>query len=67
MTFPIISADSHITEPPGTYVDRIDARFREKAPRILPKRKLTVFWTERNLHRKAGALLSDDLRPVAPQ
>ena len=26
---PIISADSHITEPPGTYVDRIDRRFRD--------------------------------------
>ena len=34
MAFPIISADSHITEPPGTYVDRIDARWREKAPRL---------------------------------
>ena len=30
---PIISADSHITEPPGTYVDRIDHKFRDRAPR----------------------------------
>ena len=28
-----ISADSHITEPPGTYVDRIDRRFKDRAPR----------------------------------
>ena len=41
--------------------------FREKPPRIAPKSKLTVFWSERNLHRKAGALLSDDLRPFAPR
>lgn len=29
---PIISADSHITEPPDTYVDRIDPAFRDRAP-----------------------------------
>ncbi len=30
----VISADSHVTEPPGTYLDRIDRRWREKAPRL---------------------------------
>ncbi|MEE9609013.1 MAG: amidohydrolase family protein [Myxococcota bacterium] len=35
MPKPILSADSHITEPPGTYVDRIDPRFRERAPRLV--------------------------------
>jgi predicted TIM-barrel fold metal-dependent hydrolase len=35
MAKPIISADSHITEPPGTYVDRIDRRFRDKAPHVV--------------------------------
>ena len=34
MDFPIISADSHITEAPGTYVDHIDAKWRDCAPRI---------------------------------
>src|SRR5438876_10424058 len=32
---PIISADSHITEPPGTYIDRIDRRFRDRAPHVV--------------------------------
>ena len=32
---PIISADSHITEAPGTYLDRIDRRFKDRAPRIV--------------------------------
>ena len=32
---PIISADSHITEPPGTYVDRIDHKFRDRAPHMV--------------------------------
>ena len=31
---PCISADSHVTEPPGTYIDRIDPKFRDRAPRI---------------------------------
>jgi predicted TIM-barrel fold metal-dependent hydrolase len=34
MSFPIISADSHITEPPGTYVDHIDPKWRDRAPRM---------------------------------
>ena len=37
---PIISADSHIMEPPGTYIDRIDHAFLDRAPRVAkdPKR-----------------------------
>ncbi|HEY1837506.1 MAG: amidohydrolase family protein [Rhizomicrobium sp.] len=31
-----ISADSHITEPPNCYVDHIEARYRDTAPRIVP-------------------------------
>jgi predicted TIM-barrel fold metal-dependent hydrolase len=34
VSYPIISADSHITEAPGTYLDHIDARWKDKAPRI---------------------------------
>jgi len=35
MLKPIISSDSHITEPPGTYVDRIDHKYKDKAPHIV--------------------------------
>jgi predicted TIM-barrel fold metal-dependent hydrolase len=35
MQAPVISADSHITEPADTYVDRIDAKWRDKAPRLV--------------------------------
>lgn len=35
MQGPIISADSHITEPAGTYRDHIDAAWRDKAPRLV--------------------------------
>src|SRR5262245_12404047 len=31
----IISADSHMTEPPDLWVKRIDSRFREVAPRVV--------------------------------
>jgi predicted TIM-barrel fold metal-dependent hydrolase len=31
----IISADSHINEPPGTFVDRVPAHLKDKAPRIM--------------------------------
>ncbi len=35
MAKPIISADSHVTEPAGTYVDRIDRRFKDRAPHVV--------------------------------
>ena len=35
MLKPIISADSHITEPPGTYVDRIDRKYKDTAPHMI--------------------------------
>jgi predicted TIM-barrel fold metal-dependent hydrolase len=34
MTVPIISADSHVTEPPNAYVDHIDRAWRDRAPRM---------------------------------
>ncbi|HKI75366.1 MAG TPA: amidohydrolase family protein [Pseudomonadales bacterium] len=37
MDFPVISADSHITEAPNTYSDFIDAAWKDKAPRIVNK------------------------------
>ena len=40
MAKPIISADSHITEPPDTYTARIEPRFKDRAPHVVrdPKR-----------------------------
>jgi predicted TIM-barrel fold metal-dependent hydrolase len=31
-----ISADSHIIEPPNCFLDHIDPKFRERAPRLVP-------------------------------
>jgi predicted TIM-barrel fold metal-dependent hydrolase len=33
--YPIISADSHITEPPNTYLDHIDPTYRATAPHMV--------------------------------
>ncbi len=40
MQKPIISADSHITEPAGTYVDRIDHKYKDTAPHMVRDEKL---------------------------
>ncbi len=40
MKKPIISADSHITEPAGTYVDRIDHKYKDTAPHMVRDEKL---------------------------
>ena len=34
-SYPVISADSHITEPPETYVDNIDPAWRDRAPHLV--------------------------------
>ena len=39
MSKPIISSDSHITEPPGTYINRIDKKYRDTAPRLVRDEK----------------------------
>ena len=31
----IISADSHVMEPPGTYIDRIDRKYLDRAPHVV--------------------------------
>jgi predicted TIM-barrel fold metal-dependent hydrolase len=35
MTYPIISADSHVVEPANAYVDYVDRAWRERAPRMV--------------------------------
>ena len=37
---PIISADSHITEPPNTYTEHIDPAWRERAPKVIDHDRL---------------------------
>jgi len=37
---PIISADSHVTEPADTYLRHIDAKWRDKAPRLVSHAQL---------------------------
>jgi predicted TIM-barrel fold metal-dependent hydrolase len=39
----VISADSHITEPPDTYLSRIDPKYRDDAPRIIQDDRGDVF------------------------
>jgi predicted TIM-barrel fold metal-dependent hydrolase len=35
MHYGVISADNHILEPPNTFIDRVPARFKDQAPRIV--------------------------------
>lgn len=39
----MISSDSHIVEPPTLWTERIDARYRERAPRVV-KEETGDFW-----------------------
>ena len=44
--YPIISADSHITETPTTYSDYIDKAFLDRAPRIQSTDMGDLFWID---------------------
>ena len=33
-TYRLISADSHVNEPPDLWIDRVPAQYRDRAPRI---------------------------------
>ena len=46
--YPIISADSHITEAPTTYTDYIDRAWLERAPRIQSSDAGDVYWIDGN-------------------
>ena len=35
LPFKLVSADSHIAEPPDLWTTRIDAKFRDRAPRLV--------------------------------
>ena len=37
MNVPIISSDGHIVEPPKLWEERLDRRFRDRAPRVVDK------------------------------
>jgi predicted TIM-barrel fold metal-dependent hydrolase len=42
----VISADSHVVEPPHTWVENIDPAYRERAPRLVRQGEDDVFWCE---------------------
>ena len=51
MQKPIISADSHITEPAGTYVDRIDHKYKDSAPRMVRDEKMGDVFIIKDMER----------------
>ena len=41
--YPIIDADSHVNEPPNLWLDRIPAKFKSRAPRVVKTDKGDVW------------------------
>jgi len=62
--FPVISADSHVTEAPNTYVDFVDPTFRDRAPRLVDGgRKGDVFEIEGMKPLNLGTAAAAGKRP----
>jgi predicted TIM-barrel fold metal-dependent hydrolase len=53
LPFKLVSADSHVQEPPDLWTSRIDARFRDRAPHVVTRPDGEFFTCE-------GALTGDD-------
>ena len=47
LPFKLVSADSHIIEPPTLWEERIDKRFRDRAPAILKGEVTDYFVVDR--------------------
>ncbi|MBV9579159.1 MAG: amidohydrolase family protein [Chloroflexi bacterium] len=74
MDYKLISADNHVIEPPGTFIDRLPANLKDRSPRVLPSPKggegwsfdggppSQVFSPPRHL-LSAGGYRFDQLRP----
>jgi predicted TIM-barrel fold metal-dependent hydrolase len=43
-TGPVISADSHVSEPGNLWVERLDLKFRDLAPRVVKNDKASAPW-----------------------
>ena len=61
----IISADSHIFEPPDLWTSRIEARFRDRAPRVV-RGKDSDGWQVENSTSSFGHVIQAGLRYVDP-
>lgn len=49
--FPVISADSHITEPPDCYTAHIDPAFRDRAPHMVTDERRGDLFVVPGMHR----------------
>jgi uncharacterized protein len=58
MQMPIISADSHVTEPANTYIDRIDRKYKDSAPRMVRDEKLGDVFIIKDMERPLNIGLS---------
>ena len=58
MQKPIISADSHITEPPNTYTDRIDHKYKDTAPHMIHDEKLGDVFIVKDFPRPINVALA---------
>lgn len=59
----MISADSHVTEPPNCYIDNIDPKFRDRAPHVERVGAADVYVVEGSSPIKMGLVASAGRAP----
>jgi predicted TIM-barrel fold metal-dependent hydrolase len=59
ISYKFISGDGHVTEPGNLWVERMDARFRERAPRVVSGAELVQ--QQSIMHTPSSSLMTDHL------
>jgi predicted TIM-barrel fold metal-dependent hydrolase len=66
-SFKLVSADSHIAEPPDLWTARMDAQYRDRAPRVIHEENGSIFVCEGALlHREGIGLLATKRKYTDP-
>ena len=65
--FKLVSADSHIVEPPDLWLKRIDRRYRDRAPRLVIEDDADYYVCEGAISEKASiGLLAAQRKYIEP-
>src|SRR5579859_2366795 len=54
----LVSVDDHVVEPPGVWRDRVPARYRDAAPRVVTEKDGTEVWVYQGIKGQTGSAMN---------
>ena len=65
--YKVISSDSHVVEPPDLWINRIDSRFKERAPRLVGEEDGDWWYIDGKKTDSIGENIQADVRFTNPE